>query len=225
MTHTPVCRSDCFVYSGRIKQPFFPFHINKKRPALGWSILCSKKPDCPSVPVPKQGTRSSRSTSSSSSAAAGRGIFGRKVEQCCRRLVFILRQGQLLLRFTRQWQAEVKYRQTDSSVRGGAIKQPVRLTSKDSPADKLHLKVVWPPTRPRLVHQTCKQMAVRGWWADESRQGWSAGEFPQIVSLGKKHEDAAVSTWDSLQTRHPSKWNYMEFSISIIRMHCKRTQF
>lgn len=139
----------------------FPFHINKK-PAPTWSIFSSKKLECPSVPVPKQ---------SSSSAAAGHGIFGRKVEQCRHRLVFVLRQGQL-----RWWDSHGSDRPRWNKGRWTHLYEAVWLSSRSVWHQRraLQMSSIWmrsdPPDQPRLAGQTCKQTAVGGWWADKSRR-------------------------------------------------------
>ncbi len=92
----------------------FPFHINKKkRPALEWSMVCSMKPDCPSVtappPLPPLPQDVGYSAERWNNAVAGLCLSCGWGNYC--------------------WDSHGSDRQTDSSVRGRAIKQPVRLTA------------------------------------------------------------------------------------------------
>lgn len=144
--HNPgACRSYRFIYNGRIKQeynglkaPEFFCSTSTKRLAL-WSIFCSKKPECPSVPVPKQGMRSSHSSSPRWALPQDLGYSAERWNNAVAGLCLSCRRD--------NYAAEIHM-----AVTGGgeiqadmlicAIKQAACLTSKESPADELHLKAV-----------------------------------------------------------------------------------
>lgn len=191
---TPVCRSDRFVYSGRIKQPFFCSTSTKKDRHSGeaycavrnrtahLSLCQNREREAVAAPPPLPPLLQDMGYSAErwNNAVAGLCLSCGRGNYC--------------------WDSHGSDRPRWNTGRQTHLYEAVRLSSRSVWRQRTALQTSfiwrWSDRRLNLV-LFAKPVNRRPWGDDEltrAGRGWSAGEFPQIVSLGKKHEDAAVST-------------------------------